>query len=46
MLKNIIKDISEMRIDFDILPTYYVSDEDLKCALWSIDIIKELLCNY
>lgn len=46
MLKNLIKDIPEMRIDFDILPIYYVSDEDLKHALCGIDIIKELLCSY
>jgi hypothetical protein len=46
MLKDMIKDIPELKIDFDTLPTYYVSDEDLECALCGIDIIKELLCNY
>lgn len=45
MLKNIIKDIPELKIDFDTLPTYYISDEDLKCALWGIDIIKEINSN-
>ena len=42
MLNNMIKDIPEMKIDFDTLPTYYISDEDLECALWGIDIIKEI----
>ena len=46
MLKDMTKDIPELKIDFDTLPTYYVSDEDLECALCGIDIIKELLCKY
>ena len=45
MLKNVVKDIPELKINFDILPTYYISDEDLECALWGIDIIKEITSN-
>lgn len=45
MLKNVIENIPELKIDFDTLPSYYVSDEDLKCALWGIDIIKEITSN-
>lgn len=45
MLKNMIKDIPEMKIDFDRLPTCYISDDDLECALWGIDIIKEMTSN-
>lgn len=45
MLKNIVKDTPELKIDFDTLPTYYISDEDLECALWGIDIIKEITSN-
>jgi hypothetical protein len=45
MLKNMIKDTPELKIDFDTLPTYHISDEDLKCALWGINIIKEITSN-
>ena len=45
MLKNMVKDTPELKIDFDTLPTYYVNDEDLKCALLGIDIIKEITSN-
>ena len=46
MLKNLIKDVPELKIDFDApLPPEYVSDEDLECALLGIETIKEFLFN-
>ena len=45
MLKNMIKDTPELKIDFNTLPIYYVNDEDLKYALLGIDVIKEITSN-
>ena len=45
MLRDLIKETcAEIIIDFDAPPPVeYVSDEDLECALWGIDIIKEII---
>ena len=39
MLKNMLKDTPKLKIDFDTLPTYYVSivKDELKIPKWNVN---------